>query len=408
MDQSVNTLNEKTKSENYSKLTKPKRVCLCQVSCDPFSRLLFRPTFPLLFAVFRYNGWFKYSFNGTMAWEYSKKTMDLFLAATHGKPGTHLGEIAEPDGLGEHGSIACGDALRFTFKVERDESDPLKDKITEAKYLTFGCTSAIAASEALCCILEDRNLTPIEALKITNQDIVDFLEGLPEQKIHCSVMGAEALQAAVFDWAKKRGISLNALGFDIHTEEQEEGRIVCKCFTLTEPYIKRKIRELNLRTIPEILSAIKAGGACMTCQHSPGGLQDILNEVWQTTQERDGVSLPILQAAAENSSNEVRLPLLPSAAHDLPSLLPSAVSHLPSLSPFQFAKKIEKLLEDYLRPIVQRDGGDLELIDIKDTIVYLELRGACATCAGASQTLKNLVERTLREQIDDQIRVIQV
>ena len=118
-----------------------------------------------------------------MAWEYSKKTMELFLAATRGQPGTHIGEIVEPDGFGEHGSIACGDSLHFTFKVERHETDPLQDKIVEARYLTFGCTSAIAASEALCCIIEDRCLTPIEALKITNQDIVDFLEGLPEQKI---------------------------------------------------------------------------------------------------------------------------------------------------------------------------------------------------------------------------------
>jgi len=329
-----------------------------------------------------------------MAWEYSKKTMDLFLAACAGKPGTHLGEIADPDGLGEHGSIACGDKLLFTFKVERDENDPQNDRIIEAKYLTFGCTSAIAASEALCLIIEDRHLTPIEALKITNQDIVDFLEGLPEQKIHCSVMGAEALQAAVFDWAKKRGVNLNALGIDIHAEEQEEGRLVCKCFALTEPYIKRKIKELNLRTIPELTSAIKAGGACMTCIHAPGGLQDILNEV--LAQERGGASPPV--------APPISLPIL----HTLESPPPVASNEPQTLSPFQFAKKIERVIDAYIRPMLQRDGGDLELIDIKETMVYLELRGACASCVGAGQTLKNLVERTLREQVDERIRVIQV
>jgi NifU-like protein len=297
--------------------------------------------------------------------------------------------MTEPDGVGEHGSIACGDAMRFMFKVERN-TDPLLDKIVEAKYLTFGCTSAIAASEALCQIIEDRHLTPIEALKITNQDIVDFLEGLPEQKIHCSVMGAEALQAAVFDWAKKRGVSANALGIDIHAEEQEEGRLVCKCFSLTEPYIKRKIKELNLHTIPELTSAIKAGGACMSCQHSPGGLQDILNEVWGT-EKKDTPNLA--------------LPILGSTVQPLGLIAPVDST---TLSPFQFAKKVEKLLNEYLRPIVQKDGGDLELIDIKDMMVYVELRGACADCAGAGQTLKHLVERTMREQIDDRIRVIQV
>ena len=325
-----------------------------------------------------------------MAWEYSKKTMELFTAAVHGKPGTHLGEITEPDGLGEHGSIACGDALKFTFKVERNENNPLEDKIIEAKYLTFGCTSAIAASEALCCIIEDRHLTPVEALKITNQNIVDFLEGLPDQKIHCSVMGAEALQAAVIDWAKKRHVSLDALGIDIHTDAQEEGRIVCKCFTLTEPYIKRKIKELNLHTVSDITSAIKAGGACMSCQHAPGGLQDILDEIWGTAKN---TALPII----DNS-----LPIFGSVP-------PPTAEHDPkTLSPFQFAKKIEKLLTEHIRPMLQRDGGDLELVDIKETAVYLELRGACAGCAGAVQTLKHLIERTLKEQVDERIRVIQV
>jgi len=72
------------------------------------------------------------------AWNYSEKTQQLYMDAVEGKRGTHLGEIEDPDGLGEHGSIACGDALRFTFAVERHPTDPAKDVITEAKYLTFG------------------------------------------------------------------------------------------------------------------------------------------------------------------------------------------------------------------------------------------------------------------------------
>ena len=167
-----------------------------------------------------------------MAWEYSEKTKQLFMDAVHGKPGTHLGEIEDPDGFGEHGSLACGDAIRFTFRVRRHPTDPTQDVITAARYLTFGCTSAIAASEALCTLIEQGNLTPIHALKITNKDIVAFLEGLPRQKIHCSVMGEEALEAAVFNWAQKRGVNLQSLGIDIHTDEKQEGRIVCKCFSL--------------------------------------------------------------------------------------------------------------------------------------------------------------------------------
>ena len=320
--------------------------------------------------------------------------MELFTAAVHGKPGTHLGEIEVPDGLGEHGSIACGDALRFTFKVEKDTDDPKNDRIIEAKYLTFGCTSAIAASEALCCIIEEKHLTPIEALKITNQDIIDYLEGLPGQKIHCSVMGAEALQVAVFDWAKKRGVNFNALGIDIHADEQEEGRMVCKCFTLTEPYIKRKIKELSLRTIPAITQAIKAGGACMSCQYSPGGLQDLLDKVWGT-ERKEGYNgiLPVIDGHLHSAESKPQ----PVKGHEMAQP-----------SPFQFARKIEKVLENHIRPLLQQDGGDLELIDIKETMVYLGLRGACADCAGAGQTLKHLIERTLKEQVDERIRVVQV
>ena len=118
-----------------------------------------------------------------MAWEYSDKTKQLFMDAVHGKPGTHMGEIENPDGLGEHGSMACGDVLRFTFRVKKHPTDPTQDVIVEARYLTFGCTSAIAASEALCCLIEQGGYTPIEALKIQNKNIVEFLEGLPEQKI---------------------------------------------------------------------------------------------------------------------------------------------------------------------------------------------------------------------------------
>ena len=318
-----------------------------------------------------------------MAWEYSEKTKQLFMAAVHGEPGTHLGEIEDPDGVGEHGSIACGDALKFTFAVERHATDPTKDVITEAKYLTFGCTSAIAASEALCAIIEEKRCTPIEALKIQNSDIVEFLEGLPEQKIHCSVMGAEALEAAVFDWARKRGVDLRELGVDTHAADQEEGRIVCQCFSMSEPYLRRKIKELQLRTIPEITAALKAGGGCTSCHHVPGGLQDLLDETWGGGRKPRAASEP-QEAGTATAAEE------------------------PALSPYQFSKKIEQAMEHYIRPMLQKDGGDVEIVDIKDTLVYCRLMGACATCVGAAQTLRMVVERTLKDVVDDRVRVIQL
>ena len=321
-----------------------------------------------------------------MGWEYSEKTKQLFMDAVQGKPGTHLGEIDDPDGIGEHGSIACGDAMRFTFRVERHPTDPLKDVITQARYLTFGCTSAIAASEALCILIEEGRYTPIDALKISNQDIVDFLNGLPKQKIHCSVMGAEALEAAVFNWAQRRGVDLRELGVDIHADEMEEGRVVCKCFSLTEPYLRRKIKELNLRTITDIINAVKAGGACMSCHHTPGGLQDLLDDVWGGERPREG------------------LPIVP--AVELPGLAPERQPL--GQSPYQFAKSVEKTMEEHVRPALAQHNGDVEILDIKDNLIYCQFKGACRGCASADQTLKMMIEQTLKERVDERIRVIAV
>jgi len=321
-----------------------------------------------------------------MGWDYSEKTKQLFMDAVQGKPGTHLGEIDDPDGIGEHGSIACGDAMRFTFRVERHPSEPLKDVITEARYLTFGCTSAIAASEALCILLEKGRYSPIEALKISNQDIVDFLDGLPKQKIHCSVMGAEALEAAVFNWAQRRGVDLRELGVDIHADEIEEGRVVCKCFSLTEPYLRRKIKELNLRTITDIINAVKAGGACMSCHHTPGGLQDLLDDIWGRDRPREG------------------LPIVP--AGGLPGLEPERQPT--GQSPYQFAKSVERAMEEHVRPALAQHDGDVEILDIKDNLIYCQFKGSCRGCASADQTLKLMIEQTLKERVDERIRVIAV
>ncbi len=322
-----------------------------------------------------------------MTWEYSDRTKQLFMDAVHGAPGTHMGEIADPDGLGEHGSIACGDALRFTFRVERHATDPLQDVIVEARYLTFGCTSAIAASEALCALIEQGRYTPVQALKITNRDIVDYLGGLPEAKIHCSVMGAEALEAAVFNWAMRRGVDISALGLDMTRTEQEEGRLVCKCFGVTEPYLRRKIKELNLRSIPQITNAIKAGGACMACHHAPGGLQDILDDIWGR-QPTAFVAEP----------SEPRSPEPPVAADQ----------GAQPLSPYQFAKLVERVIEDEIRPRLKEDGGNLEIVDIKENLVYCRLQGACASCVGATATMKLLVERLLKDRVSERIRVVTV
>jgi NifU-like protein len=318
-----------------------------------------------------------------MGWDYSEKTKELFMDAVQGKPGTHLGEIENPDGLGEHGSIACGDAMRFTFRVERHPTDPTQDVITDARYLTFGCTSAIASSEALCAIIEEDRYTPIQALKITNKDIVKYLGGLPAQKIHCSVMGAEALEAAVFNWAQKRGVDLRELGIELPTREEQEGRIVCQCFTVTEPYLRRKIQELELKSVADVTNAIKAGGGCMTCHHAPGGLQDLLDETWgrPKTAFVESPQMPEARGPGESATG---------------------------ISPYQFAKGIERVVDEYIRPMLKRDQGDVEIVDIKGALVYVRLDGACSGCANAAITLKMMIEQVLKERVDERVRVIAV
>jgi NifU-like protein len=309
-----------------------------------------------------------------MPWGYSEKVLQLFKDAVQGEAGSHMGEIENPDGFGEHGSIVCGDALRFFFRVKKHPTDPSRDIITQARYLTFGCTSAIAASEALCSLLEEGGKTPLEALQITNQDLVGYLGGLPEQKIHCSVMGAEALQAAVIDWAKKRTVDLTKVLPQL-AEQQDEGRIVCKCFSVSEPYLRRKIRELKLHSIAEITNALKAGGGCGACQHAPGGLQDLLDEQWGELPLAKGSSIATATETAETEH----------------------------LSPYLLGRKIERLLDEVIRPLLRQDGGDIELIDIKGTLVYCRLNGACATCHGAQQTLRLMVEQQLKEQVDERL-----
>ena len=307
-----------------------------------------------------------------MAWQYSDKTKILFMNAVNGNENSHFGEIADADGVGEHGSIACGDAMKFFFKVRRAEN-PVDDVIIAAKYSTFGCTSAIASSEALCEIIEKGEYTPIEALKIRNEDIHKFLEGLPSQKIHCSVMGAEALEAAVADWAQKRGVDLGAFGVHLESKEDEGSRLVCTCFNVTESELKRRIVELNRHTIDDVIGAIKAGGACGACQHAPGGIQDLLDAQWGI---QDDTTLDNVQKM--------------------------------KLSPYQLSKRIEAVLEEDIRPMLAADGGDVEIIDIKENLIYVDLTGACATCPGASGTIQHVIEKKLRDKVDDALRVIQI
>ena len=169
------------------------------------------------------------------------------------------------------------------------------------------------------------------------------------------------------------GVDLEALGVHLESKEDEGSRLVCTCFNVTEAELKRRIVELNLHTIDDVIGAIKAGGACGACQHAPGGIQDLLDAQWGI---QDDTTLDNVQKM--------------------------------KLSPYQLSKRIEAVLEEDIRPMLAADGGDVEIIDIKENLIYVDLTGACATCPGASGTIQHVIEKKLRDKVDDALRVIQI
>ena len=189
-------------------------------------------------------------------WNYTDKVMDHFMNPRN------VGEIENPDGFGEVGNAACGDALRLTFKLDKD------GRIADIKFKTFGCASAIASSSALTELV--KGMTLDEAKKVTNQDIVKLLGELPEAKMHCSVMGMEALQAAI---AKYRGEPN-----PFENDHEHEGKLVCKCFGVSDVKILKVARENNLHKASEVTNYCKAGGACGACL---GEIQRLLDDLWK-------------------------------------------------------------------------------------------------------------------------------
>ena len=184
-------------------------------------------------------------------WDYTEKTLD------HVRNPRNVGKIENPDGTATVGSLACGDALTFQFKLGED------GKIVDAKFRTFGCASAIASSSALTEMVIGKTLE--EASKITNQQIADYLGGLPPQKMHCSVMGREALEAAIKNYQTGENADRNL-----------EDAKLCVCYNVSENEVRRVIVENSLTTVEEVTNFTKAGGGCGRCKPK---IQAILDEI---------------------------------------------------------------------------------------------------------------------------------
>ncbi len=293
-------------------------------------------------------------------WDYTDKVLEFFYNPKNQGVLEDTGEAGVKLAVGEVGSIACGDALRLHLKVDEDTN-----KILDARFQTFGCTSAIASSEALVELVKGKTVD--EALNISNKDIAEFLGGLPQEKMHCSVMGQEALEAAISNY---KGIPIAA------HDEDDEGAIICTCFGITEPKIKRIVKENKLTTAEEVTNFIKAGGGCGTCLAT---IDDIIIENQRNSHF----------TAQETSSN---------------GNTNGKISEKP-LTPVQKIALIQKVLDEEIRPILIADGGDVELYDVEGDTVKVTLQGACGSCSSSLATLKNAIEAKLKERVSDNITV---
>jgi NifU-like protein len=302
-------------------------------------------------------------------WDYSDKVKDYFYNPKNS------GILEDASGVGDVGAISCGDALRLMIKV--DETTQI---ITDAKFQTFGCGSAIASSSALTEIIIGKTID--EALALTNQDIADFLGGLPPEKMHCSVMGYEALHAAV---ANYRG--------EVWTDDHEEGALICKCFGVDEAMIERTIKANKLTSVEEITNYTKAGGGCSTCAEP---LEEILERV-------NGEMVAAGELAAEIAFDR-NAAFKPKRTKDVINL--AAEAKKAPLTTLQKIRLIEETIE-MIRPSLQRDGGDCELIDVDGNRVMVKLTGACVGCHLSGATIEG-VQARLVEAVGVPLLVIPV
>lgn len=283
-------------------------------------------------------------------WDYNEKVKDHF------ENPRNVGETDRIDGEGQVGSLSCGDALRLTIKV-----DKATDIIEDARFQTFGCASAIASSSALTEMIKGKTID--EASKVTNQDIADFLGGLPKEKMHCSVMGREALEAAI---ANYRGVPL----------KEVDGKIICECFGVTDHEIERVVRENGLTTVEEVTAYTKAGGGCGRCV-------EMIEEIIHKTR---GLAMkPAAQAGT--------IPAAPRSG---------------KMTALQKIRLIEDAIANQIAPTLMRDGGDIELVDVDGDEVYVTLKGACSACSSAKHTLADFVTVKLRELVSENIVVKEV
>ena len=268
-------------------------------------------------------------------WNYTENVME------HYRNPRNVGSIDDANAIGDAGSLSCGDMLKLYLKVDKNGI------ITDAKFQTFGCGSAVASSSILTEMVIGKHID--EAKKITNKQIAEALGGLPPEKMHCSVMGHEALEAAIADY----------YGLEIPVHNDEE--IVCRCYDVTKSLIEEEIKANNLKTVEDVINYTKAGGGCGKCK---------------------GQINAILEALNVAQSNE--------------------------LTKTQMIIKINNIIEKHISAELRKDGGDIQLIDVEGNKIKVKLTGRCQACNRSQITLTHFVEATLKQHINEDIEIIQV
>ena len=303
-------------------------------------------------------------------WDYTDKVKDHFLHPRNARV------IEDANAVGDVGSIICGDALRLMLKI-----DPVTEVIEDASFQTYGCGSAIASSSALTEMLKGKTLK--EAEKITNQEIVDYLGGLPPEKMHCSVMGREALDAAI---ANYHGQS--------YENSHDDGELVCHCFGVGINKIKKAVWENHLTTVEEVTNYTKAGGGCGSCKMR---IEEIIDEVWVDL-EKCGVPRPghaptpipsITVSTSTTSSPTFSSIGTVASAKSATAAVNAQIDEKTKSSPiYEDVVKILKEVSDGLT-----DGSKVELDAISGADVIVKLEGPAASGMMKDMTLGYLKQK---------------
>ena len=303
-------------------------------------------------------------------WDYTDKVKDHFLHPRNARV------IEDANAVGDVGSIICGDALRLMLKI-----DPVTEVIEDASFQTYGCGSAIASSSARTEMLKGKTLK--EAEKITNQEIVDYLGGLPPEKMHCSVMGREALDAAI---ANYHGQS--------YENSHDDGELVCHCFGVGINKIKKAVWENHLTTVEEVTNYTKAGGGCGSCKMR---IEEIIDEVWVDL-EKCGVPRPghaptpipsITVSTSTTSSPAFSSIGTVASAKSATAAVNAQIDEKTKSSPiYDDVVKILKEVSDGLT-----DGSNVELDAISGADVIVKLEGPAASGMMKDMTLGYLKQK---------------